>query len=100
MFRCLSVEKTLSIGSLRLPAAIRALDKGLERSQRARWRHGFCSRETREILKEGRAAEAGTPGATRSTLGRGRSTAQPEEQAESSRARSSIPQRGGGGRGP
>ena len=28
--------------------------EGLERSQKARWRHGFCSRETREILTEGR----------------------------------------------
>ncbi len=28
--------------------------EGLERSRRARWRHGFRSRETREMLAEGR----------------------------------------------
>ena len=28
--------------------------EGLERSRKARWRHGFRSRETREFLAEGR----------------------------------------------
>ncbi len=28
--------------------------EGLERSRRARWKHGFCSRETRAMLAESR----------------------------------------------
>ena len=32
----------------------RRVAEGLERSRKARWRHGFCSRETREFLAAGR----------------------------------------------